>query len=60
MSGSQDHQSIITEGKTGKIIQRLTGHSKKVTSIALSPQNTTLGAVVYTSSADRTVKVSLG
>lgn len=54
LSGSQDHQSIIMERKTGKIIQRLTGHSKKVTDVAFSTASSSL---LFSASADRTVKV---
>ena len=56
LSGSQDHQSIIMERKTGKIIQRLTGHSKKVTDVSFS---TTSASALFSASADRTVKVGI-
>jgi pre-mRNA-processing factor 19 len=55
LSGGVDKQVILTDNSDGKVVARVTGHSKKINAVSFSPdlsQN-----VFFSASADGTVKV---
>jgi pre-mRNA-processing factor 19 len=54
LSGSTDKNVILTQMDSGKVVTKLTGHSKKVTAVAFRGIGT---ASVFSASADNTVKV---
>ena len=55
-SGGVDKQIILTDNSDGKVISRITGHSKKITAVSFSPDVTQ--NVLFSSSADGHVKVN--
>ena len=52
-TGGLDHNVVLFNHKSGKVVQTLNGHSKKVTQVAFLPA----GDAVVSASADKTVRV---
>lgn len=64
ITGGSDNCVFLTDAVSGAVISKLAGHSKKVNSVALrhlaaaaSGDEDTTGIVIFTASADKTVKV---
>jgi pre-mRNA-processing factor 19 len=56
LSGGADKMAFLTELGGGKVVAKLSGHSKKVTAVALHSSSDS-SAVAFTASADNSVKV---
>lgn len=56
LSGGVDKTAALTDKDSGKIVGKLTGHSKKVNTVHFHPNADS--AVAFTGSADKTVKAS--
>jgi pre-mRNA-processing factor 19 len=62
ITGGADNCVCLTDAVSGAVMSKLAGHSKKVNSVALrhlgsTGDDDTTGLVVFTASADKTVKV---
>ena len=64
VTGGADNCVFLTDAVSGAVMSKLAGHSKKVNSVALrhlhqgsSGDDDTTGIIVFTASADKTVKV---
>ena len=62
LTGGADNTAMLIDSENGAILSKLSGHSKKVTSVALKQgvSGTGLGLVAFTGSSDKTIKVSKG
>lgn len=56
LSGGLDKDCYLTDLESGKVLSKFTGHKKKVTGVALSPDFPSNG-LAYSTSADCTMKV---
>lgn len=55
LTGGADKDVLLSDKSNGKVYARLSGHSKKVTSVAFHPS--ARSAIKFSSSADRSVKI---
>jgi pre-mRNA-processing factor 19 len=60
LTGGADGSALLLDSVSGGVLGKLTGHSKKVTSVSFHPNAHIQGDafVAFTASADKTVKVS--
>lgn len=61
LSGSTDKNVLLTSVESGKVLAKLTGHSKKVNAVCfhstISTASTSSSTALFSASADKTVKV---
>lgn len=57
LTGGADKEALLLSRENGRVIGKMKGHSKKVTSVAYHPSQTS--DIFFTASADKSIKVRL-